>query len=195
MGCQWYQLDHMQIICTSLQTDDHTSISLLNFLLAGCSSACQTNSVKNTHAHTHAHTQTHTHMTILCLCGFCPGQPGWANTIRNIHPLTSIMVISHPLSASSIYYDPWHPLCSIYMPDSLFPQSLSKFSLVYLPAWHLPLHTPYISSSNHCPLFAAHAHSITTCFAVVPRLCHLILISLSTLYLELYLVASCHTSI
>jgi len=52
--------------------------------------------------------------------------------INKKHSLTPIMVISHPLSASFIYYDPWHPPCSIYMPDSLFPQSLSKFSLVYL---------------------------------------------------------------
>jgi len=94
-----------------------------------------------------------------------------------------IVVISHPLSASSIYYDPWHPPCSIYVPSSLFPQS-SKFSLVYLLAWHPSLHTPYISSPNHCLLFAAHAHTIATCFAVVPRLCHLILVSLSTLYME-----------
>jgi len=64
----------------------------------------------------------------------------------------------------------------IYVPDSLFPQSLSKFLLVYLLAWHLPLHTKYISSPNHCLLFTAHAHTITTCFAVVLRLCHLILV-------------------
>jgi len=80
----------------------------------------------------------------------------------------------------------WHPPCSIYMPNSLFPQFLSKFSLVYLLAWHPLLHTPYISSANHCLLFAAHAH---TCFAVVLRLCHLILVSLSTLYLEINFVA------
>jgi len=80
---------------------------------------------------------------ILRLSGFCPGQPGWASTRRNIHSLTPVVVISHPLSASSIYYDPWHPLCSIYVPDSLFPQSLSKFSLVYLLACtlHFILHT------------------------------------------------------
>jgi len=29
MGWQWYQLDHMQIICTSLQTDNHASTSPL----------------------------------------------------------------------------------------------------------------------------------------------------------------------
>ena len=26
MGWQWHQLDHMQIICTSLQTDNHASV-------------------------------------------------------------------------------------------------------------------------------------------------------------------------
>jgi len=85
---------------------------------------------------------------------------------------------------SFIYYDPWHLPCSVYVPGSLFPQSLSKFSLVYLLAWHPPHHTPYISSPNHC-FFAAHAHNIANCFAVVPRLCHLILVSFSTLFLEL----------
>jgi len=60
-----------------------------------------------------------------------------------------------------------------------FPHSLSKFSFVYLLAWHPAFHTPYISSPNRCLLFATHAHTIATCFAVVPRLCHLILVSLS----------------
>ena len=31
MGWQCHQLDHMQIICTSLQTDDHASTSPLSF--------------------------------------------------------------------------------------------------------------------------------------------------------------------
>ena len=124
-------------------------------------------------------THTHTRTTVLRLFGFCPGQPGWASTRRNIHPLTPFVVINHPLSASSIWYDPRHPLCSIHAPDSLFPQSLSKLSLVYLLAWHPPLHTPYISSPNHCLLFATHDHTIASCFAVVPRLCLLTLVSLS----------------
>jgi len=89
---------------------------------------------------------THTYTTVLWLSGFCPGEPGWISTRRNIHLLTPIMVINHPLSVSSIYYNPWYPLCSVYMPDSFFPQSLFEFSLVYLLAWHPPLHTPYISS-------------------------------------------------
>ena len=89
-----------------------------------------------------------THTAILWFSGFCPGQPRWAGTRRNIYPLTPIMVINHPLSASSIYHDPWHPSCSTYVLDSLFTQCLSKFSLVYLLAWHLPLHTPYISKRS-----------------------------------------------
>jgi len=31
MGWRWHQLDHMQIICTSLQTDNHASTSPLSF--------------------------------------------------------------------------------------------------------------------------------------------------------------------
>jgi len=127
--------------------------------------------------------------TILWLSGLCLGQLGWATTTRNIHPFTPVVVINHPLSASSIYSDPWHPLFLIYVLDSLLPQSFSKFSMVYYLAWHPPLHYPYISSLTHCLLFTAHAHTIATCFAVVPRLCHLILVCLSTLNLELNLIA------
>jgi len=46
MGWQYHQLDHMQIICTLLQTDNRASISSQNFWQAGCSSWCPTNSVK-----------------------------------------------------------------------------------------------------------------------------------------------------
>ena len=31
MGWQWHQQHHMQIICTSLQTDNHSSTSPLSF--------------------------------------------------------------------------------------------------------------------------------------------------------------------
>jgi len=34
LGWQWHQLDHMQTICTSLQTDNHANTSSLNFLHA-----------------------------------------------------------------------------------------------------------------------------------------------------------------
>jgi len=45
MGWQWHQLDHTQIICTSLQTDNHASTSRV-FLQAGCPSCRPTNSIK-----------------------------------------------------------------------------------------------------------------------------------------------------
>jgi len=35
IGWQWHQLDHMQIICTLIWTDNHASTASLNFLQAG----------------------------------------------------------------------------------------------------------------------------------------------------------------
>jgi len=58
----------------------------------------------NTAVYTHTHTRTHNHLTAFCL-----GLPGYAGTRKNIHPLTSILIIGHPLSPSSIYNDLWHP--------------------------------------------------------------------------------------
>jgi len=100
---------------------------------------------------------------------------------------TPIMVINHPISASSICYDPWHPPCSVYMPDSLFPQSPSFLwcTLGLAPSTLYSIHF----SPNCCLLFKSRAITITTCFAVALRLCHLILVSLSILYSELYFVA------
>jgi len=37
MEWHWHQWDHMQIICTSLQRDNHASIQSLTFLQARCS--------------------------------------------------------------------------------------------------------------------------------------------------------------
>jgi len=74
------------------------------------------------------------------------------------------------------------------MLGNLFAQPLSMSSLVYLLVWSPPPHIPYISSPNQCLLFAAHAHTITTCFAVVSILYHLFLVFLSNPYLELCLL-------
>jgi len=100
------------------------------------------------------HTHIHNHFMAVCL-----GLPGWAGTRRNTHPLRPIPIINHPLPASSIYYDPQHPPCSIYVLDSLFAQPLSKSSLVYLLVWHSLLYTPYIFSSNHSLIIATYAHT------------------------------------
>jgi len=108
-------------------------------------------------------TQTHNRLTALWILSKATRV---SRTRTKVHPLTPIVVISNPVFASSVYYDPWPPPCSIHVPDSLHPQSLSKLSLVGLFTWHPQLHTKYISSPNHCLPFAAHAHTITTCFAM-----------------------------
>jgi len=43
---QWHQLGHMNV-CTSLQTDNHTSNSPLSFLQAGCPPAAQPTAPKH----------------------------------------------------------------------------------------------------------------------------------------------------
>jgi len=116
--------------------------------------------------YTHCVPLTTTTATILWLCRFCQGQLGRASTVM-IHDILPVQFTC-----------------------------LTVFSTISLQVFFgLPLglttstSTPYISSPNHCLLFSAHAHTITTCFAVLLKLCHLILVCLSTLYLELYLVA------
>jgi len=82
------------------------------------------------------------------------------------------------------------------MTSSLFNvyawQLFCTISVQVFMVWHPPLHTVhtlYIFSPSHCLLFTAHAHTIATCSAVILRLCHLILVFLWTLYLELCLLA------
>ena len=102
---------------------------------------------------------------------FYPGRPVPEETFS--HPLTTILIIRHPLSSSSIYNDPWHPLCSVYEFDSPLGQPLFGLPLGLGPQ----LHSPCISSPNHHHLFAAHAHTNAACFAAIPMLC----LSLSSL--------------
>jgi len=55
IGWQWHLPDHMQSICTLLQTDSHASTAPhTQFLLAGCSSRCPTKSVEALNANTAA---------------------------------------------------------------------------------------------------------------------------------------------
>ena len=117
----------------------------------------------------------------------------WASTRRNIHPLTPIMVINHPLSVSFIYYDLWHPPCSIHVPDSLFPQSLQVFfglSLDMAPSTSCCIHffTQSLSSFHStCPyignLFCCTTEIMSSNPLSQPH------------FSELYFVAWCHTSI
>jgi len=126
------------------------------------------------------HLHTHKTQQFLQRSGFCLGQPG--------EPVPKETFTQSHLSRSSIIrYLLLHLLRS--MASSLFnlracqsfAQSLSRLHLVCLLVSHPPLHTPYIFSPNHCLLFAAYVHTIATCFVVVTRLYHLILVSFSTL--------------
>jgi len=69
--------------------------------------------------------------------------------------------------------------------DSLFAQPLSNSSLVYLLVLHFVLHAFLHPDTQSLSFFTTHAHTIATCFAVVPRLCHLFLVCLSSPSLSL----------
>ena len=98
----------------------------------------------------------------LWLYGFCPGQPGWAGTRRNIHPLTPVVVINRPFSVV-------HLLRS--MAASLFnPRAWQSFSTISLQDLPLGL-APSTSYSIHfftqsLSSFTTYAHIIAACFAV-----------------------------
>jgi len=51
MGWQWHQLDHMEIICTSLQTDNHASTSPLSFYRPDALPASQPTASKHWRLH------------------------------------------------------------------------------------------------------------------------------------------------
>jgi len=99
-----------------------------------------------------------THTTVLRLCGFCPGKPGWVGTRRNIHPLTLIMVINHsyllPPSIvihgilpvqSTCFTVFFHNLCPSFLWSTSWPGTL-YFIL------HTFLHPTIIFFSQHMPI-------------------------------------------
>ena len=81
------------------------------------------------------------------------------------HHATFISFFHPPRSTASSLFKlrAWQSFCT----------TSSMSSLIYLLVWSPPPHIPYTSSSNQCLLFAAHAHTIATCFAVVSILYHL----------------------
>jgi len=173
----------------------HSSASVIVHMLivyTPIPSICDCLSHSRKTLHTHTHTHTHNRFTALWILSFCPGQPGWTGTRRNIHPLTPIVVINRPYllhSSTTI-----HGIIPVQFTHQTDFSTISLQVFFGLPLGLAPS-TSYISSPNQCLLFATHAHTIATCFAVLLRLYHLILVSLSTLYLEFCLAVSHHTSI
>jgi len=82
-----------------------------------------------------------------------PGEPVPEETFTHSHLSWSSIPYLLPPSNTIHGIFPVQSTCLI-----VFFHNLSTFSLVYLLAWHPPLHTPYISSPNHCPLFATLAY-------------------------------------
>jgi len=84
--------------------------------------------------------------------------PGELVPKETFSPLTPVVVINHPLTASSIYYV--HDICCVQFTclTVFFAQFFSKFSLVYLLAWHPPLilhtflHPVIVFFSQHLPI-------------------------------------------
>jgi len=83
------------------------------------------------------YTHTHNHFTALWNLS---GTTRVSRYQKKHSPINTHRGHQSSQSAFSIYYEPWHPPYSIHVLCSLFPQSLSKFSLVYLLAWYPPLH-------------------------------------------------------
>ena len=67
---QWHQLGHMQV-CTSLQTENHTSTPPLRFLQAGCPSCRPTNSIKALKAYRDIRHKHHKLLLLLLLLLGC----------------------------------------------------------------------------------------------------------------------------
>jgi len=72
MGRQWHQLDHIQIICTSLQADNHASTSPLSFYRPHALRAAQPAMSKHWK---HLRRRLKHHNRFMALF---PGPPGWA---------------------------------------------------------------------------------------------------------------------
>jgi len=149
-------------IWTSPQIDNHTNVPPLSFLQAGCPFCHPTNSIKALKAQAlkPVPEETFTHTY----------HGHQSSLICFLHLLWS--------TASSLF--------NLRSWQSFF-HNLSP-SFLWSTSWAGTLHF-ILHAFLHLLLFAAHAHTIATCFAVVQWLCHLILVSLSALYLELYLVA------
>jgi len=110
----------------------------------------------------------------------------WRCRLHDVGDQRTAVDCANSNSSTGMATCPQRPWSCWHCTDWLWKDVISKldklhlFTLVYVFAWHPQLHTLYISSPNHCLLFAAHAHTFAAFFAVVPRLCrlcHLILVS------------------
>jgi len=114
----------------------------------------------------------------------------WAGTRRNIHShLSQSSIIPYLLPPSITIHGIFRVkfTCLTVFLHNLYPGFL--WSTSWSGTMHFLIHTFLhpVTLSSFCSTRPCPYHR--NLFCVVPKLCHLILVSLSTLYLELYLVA------
>jgi len=123
------------------------------------------------------------------------------NTTTTVCPLPGTTQVSpEPLPEETFTHShlSWSSTILYHLPPSATIHSILPVQFMYLTIFctsfvqvlfGLPLGVePSISysihfSCNHCLLFATHAYTIATCFAVVTRLCHLLIPSFSLVFL------------
>ena len=150
-GWQWHQLNHMQVICTLLQTDNHASTSSLKFLWAGCPSCHPTNSVKALKAQSQS--------TMLCKYHWWTCHPESTKIVHTLHSIyipcikapkstyisrkiwfssyygtltTTIKLCYHPVSTRTPHFNKNNPLIS----DRNFHKWKLIFKILSLPNSH-----------------------------------------------------------
>jgi len=156
-------------------------IMLASLKSCGTSSSCQMSEKRST-----SRRITHTHTMVLQLSGL--SRTTQLSQYQKKHSPT-LTYCGHQSFLICFIHLLW------YMASSLFNlhawQSFSTISLQVffgLPLGLAPSTSHSISSPKHCLLFTAHAHTIATCFSCSTKIMSFNP-SLSTLYLELYLVA------
>jgi len=103
----------------------------------------------------------------------CLGLSGWAGTSTSTGSPGCAWAQSTTInSILPVQFMCFTVFCTGFFWSSSWPGTSTSYSIHFF--------TKPLSS------FRTHAHTIAACFAAVLRFCHLILVSLSTLYLELY---------
>jgi len=145
--------------------------------------------VRTTCTHTHTHTQPF--YGSLDFVQDNLGEPVPEETFTHSHSLWSsiVLYLLHPSNTI-------HSILSVQSTclTTVFFHNLSP-SFLWSTSWPGTLHFILHTFLHPIVVFAKHAHTIATCFTLLTKIMSSNLVSLLTLYMEFYLVVSCHTSI
>ena len=149
-GWQWHQLDHMQTICTSLQTDNHTNTSSVNVYSPDALPAAQPTASKHWRQQ-----HRHTHNRLMAICPDYPGRPVAEETFTHSHPSWSSDILYQLPPSTAIYSILClHFTCLTVLYDNLSTGPLwsSPWSWTLYFILHAFLHPVIIFSSQHMPI-------------------------------------------